>query len=111
MSCPESEYSQPFLDGMLARMEVSYHKYGPLANAFPHKVDAVKELNRRLRLYQETGNTEWLVDVANYAMIEFMKPAHPEAHFRATDSGESPGRHWHDGKSPFRDNAGDRPTH
>jgi hypothetical protein len=25
-------------------------------------------------------------------MLEFMLPRHPRAHFRATDSGESPGR-------------------
>lgn len=25
---PPSEYSQPFLDGMLYRMAVSFHKYG-----------------------------------------------------------------------------------
>lgn len=45
----------------------------------------------RLRLYRETDNTEWLVDLANFAMIEYMHPSHPQAHFRATGSNESPG--------------------
>jgi hypothetical protein len=36
-----------------------------------------------------------VIDLANYAMIEFMHPRHPEAHFRATESRESPGRKWH----------------
>jgi hypothetical protein len=32
------------------------------------------------------------MDAGNCAMIEFMFPQHPNAHFRATDSTESPGR-------------------
>lgn len=28
---------------------------------------------------------------ANFAMIEYMHPSHPQAHFRATGSDESPG--------------------
>lgn len=38
------------------------------------------------------GNTEYLVDAANFLMIEFMHPAHPKAHYRATDKEGSPGR-------------------
>jgi hypothetical protein len=30
--------------------------------------------------------------VANFAMIEFMHPRHPQAHYKATDSDGSPGR-------------------
>jgi hypothetical protein len=73
-------------------MEASKAKYGPIKDAFPHKLDAIESLMIRLDAYQNTGNTEWLVDAANFAMIEFMLPRHPKAHFRATDSHESPGR-------------------
>jgi hypothetical protein len=38
------------------------------------------------------GNAEYLVDAANFLMIEFMHPAHPAAHYRATDASGSPGR-------------------
>lgn len=38
------------------------------------------------------GNTEYLVDAANFLMIEFMHPAHLVAHFKATDNTGSPGR-------------------
>lgn len=79
---------------MVDRMSVSFHKYGPVAEAYPGKVNAVDSLVKRLDRYRETGNTEWLMDVANFAMIEFMHPAHPKAHYRATDSRESPGRVW-----------------
>lgn len=48
-------------------------------------------MERCVEKYQETGNTEYLVDAANYLMFEFMYPQHEKAHFRATDSGESAG--------------------
>ena len=92
-----TEFSEKFVDGMKNRMEVSYYKYGPIKEAYPHKVDAIKSLELRLKKYKEDGNLEHLMDIANYAMIEFMLPAHPQAKFYATDDGGSPGRKWHGG--------------
>jgi hypothetical protein len=89
---PESEVSVEFLTGMVRRMEVSYFKYGGVVEAYPQKVDALASLQKRLERYAEDGNREWLMDVANFAMIEFMHPRHEQAHFRATDGEESPGR-------------------
>jgi hypothetical protein len=94
-SVPSSEFSEAFAQGMYDRMAVSYGKYGAVAEAYPKRVDAIASLKKRLEKYEQTGNTEWLMDVANFAMIELMHPRHPEAHFRATDSRESPGRKWH----------------
>ncbi len=88
----ETEVSIRFLQGMADRMAVSYAKYGPVAAAYPEKVDALESLFARFHKYKDTGNTEWLIDVSNFAMIEFMHPRHPLAHFRATDSNESIGR-------------------
>lgn len=87
-----TEVSEPFIEGMRNRMEVSFHKYGPVADAYPSKVDAIGSLTQRLREYARTGNTEFLIDAANFAMIEFMHPRHPNAFFKATDSDASPGR-------------------
>ena len=92
MSVPNTEFSSEFVQLMRNRMDMSYCKYGPVSDAFPSKVNALESLLQRLDKYIETGNTEWLVDAANFAMIEFMLPSHPKAHFRATDSYESPGR-------------------
>lgn len=96
MSSPEdvlkTEFSEPFIAGMKDRMVVSFFKYGPIAAGFPHKVNAVTSLTDRLRKYAETGNTEFLMDAANFAMIEFMHPSHPNAFFEGTDSDQSPGR-------------------
>jgi hypothetical protein len=102
---PASEFSEPFVQYMRNRMAVSFHKYGKVADAYPHKVDAIESLKKRLERYTETGNTEWLVDAANFAMIEFMHPRHEVAHFKGTDSNESPGRITTEGKRTFRDNA------
>lgn len=109
--CPASEWSPEFIVGMLQRMAVSFHKYGPIDRAFPHKVNAVESMGLRMRTYFKTGNTEFLIDAANFAMIEFMKPGRVGASFRPTDAGESPGRIWHGGGSygQFLDNEGNRP--
>jgi hypothetical protein len=39
-------------------------------------------------LYEQTGNTEYLVDVSNMAHIEFQKPSIFGAYFEPTDDGE-----------------------
>jgi hypothetical protein len=45
-------------------------------------------LKDRLALYESTKNTEYLMDVANFAMAEFMLPPE-DAFFEST--GKSPG--------------------
>lgn len=88
---PQTQYSIPFMQGMVNRMLTSYHKYGHIADA-AELTDFTKQIIIRLEKYLETGNTEWLMDVANYAMMEYMHPSHEDAHFRATGADESPGR-------------------
>lgn len=88
----ETEFNPQFVKGMKDRMIVSYYKYGAIIDAFPEKVNALASLQQRLRLYAETGNTEYLMDVANFAMIEFTLPRHHQAHFEGTDDSGSPGR-------------------
>lgn len=92
LASPKTEFSSEFVQFMANRMSVSYHKYGPVADGYPDKLDAIASLKQRLDTYAETGNTEFLVDAANFAMIEFMHPKSVKAHFRPTDSNESPGR-------------------
>ncbi len=102
----ESEFNNGFTDKMRASMEVSYHKYGPIRQAYPHKVDAIKNLKKRLDLYEQTGNADYLVDIANFAMIEYTLPAHPKNHYSPTDGGE--GRVWSNGKVNQLRNDGER---
>lgn len=89
---PATEYNLFFMQGMVDRMGVSYRKYGAVSIGFPDQYDAISSLRDRLKKYAETGNLEWLMDVANFAMIEFMRPRHEKAHFQSTDSDASPGR-------------------
>jgi len=88
----KTEYSTAFDELRKNRMYVSHFKYGFIKpNAQNHCVDYIETLEKRLKAYKETGNTEFMADIANFAMIEFMYPQHPKAHFKATDSHESPG--------------------
>ena len=103
----ETEFSENFVQLMKNRMIVSYHKYGALADAYPHRVNAIESLNKRLEKYEGDGNTEWLVDVANFAMIEFMYPRHKDAHFEGTDSDKSPGRVFNNGEQNANGNIDD----
>lgn len=86
-----------FLQAMMNRMGVSYHKYGSFYTMFPNLKTGVDNASQRIEKYREDGNMEWLVDAANYLMMEFQAPSHPEAHFRATSSDESPGSIMRDG--------------
>jgi DNA/RNA-binding domain of Phe-tRNA-synthetase-like protein len=88
----KEDYSEAFDQLRKNRMIQSHYKYGWVKATYPTKLaDAVKSMEKRIQLYKETGNTEWLVDAANFAMIEFMFPQHPHHSFRATPSSESPG--------------------
>jgi hypothetical protein len=89
-SVPSNQISDEFVQGMLNRMIHGYHKYGHVLRSVD-KPDSIQCLRMRLKEYRKTGNTEWLIDAANYAMMEFMAPRHRRAHFRATRSDESPG--------------------
>jgi len=84
-----TEFSEEFVARMKNRMCVSYFKYGKVAdNASVY--DCVQNVRGRLANHELDGNTEWLIDAANFAMIEYMHPQHSNAHFRATDSSEAP---------------------
>jgi len=89
----KTEFSERFVQLMKNRMIVSYYKYGKLKDNAKKELgfNPIKDLKKRLEMYEMSGNTEWLVDVANFAMIEFMFPTHEKAHFRPTTSEESPG--------------------
>lgn len=85
-----TEVDEQFIEGMRNRMVTSFYKYGPVAkNA--HCVDTLKSLEVRLAKFKATGNTEFLMDVANMCMILHMQREALGYHFEATDSDQSPG--------------------
>jgi hypothetical protein len=69
------------------RMIMGMFRYGPrLAKKLhPYYINSAK---RRIEIYMETGNTESLIDAANFLRMEFETPLHPEAHFQSIDDGE-----------------------
>ena len=97
---PKSEYSDSFWEKMKQRVGVSYHKYGPIKKATG---DFLANAELRLKEYRKTGNADFLMDVANFVMFEFMHPQHPDAHYRPTDSHESPGLVFEGERKPLKD--------
>jgi hypothetical protein len=80
------QFSEDFVRKMKARVFMGFHRYGESKKYKEEKkYDILKTIEKHLRLYNETGNAERLVDAANYLMIEFMHPQHPNAHFVADE--------------------------
>ena len=90
---PLTEFDPDFVVRMVQAMMVSYHKYGRVTDAYPLKFDAASDVRARMKKYRETGNKHFLVDAANFAMIEAMHAA-PErqATWGSNDAADSPGR-------------------
>jgi hypothetical protein len=85
----DKDFSEDFAQKMRNRMATSQHKYGSVASNRT-TIDFVANIKARLAKYEADGNTEWLVDAANFAMMEYEIPLHPSAHFRPTTSAEAP---------------------
>ena len=71
-----------FFQCMINRLLVGKHRHGKADRS----QDYLFRLKGVLGHYERTGNQEFLVDVANYAMLECMHPSHPESHFESSDS-------------------------
>ena len=85
------DYSLEFDRLRQNRVELSTYKYGPAQKNFGEgRVDALKTAELCLAAFKKDGNTEHLVDAANYLMFRFMYPL-PGEEFRATGSDESVG--------------------
>lgn len=61
-----------------------YARFNDPRKGWPHR-DNWAWLVKKLELYEQTGNAEYLVDIANYAMVLWRYPQHPNHHFAATD--------------------------
>lgn len=84
-----TEYSERFDEIRKKMMIASYYKYGPVYDNYKKYacINAVENIVLRLDKYLETGNTEFLADIANFAMIEYMHPSVKGAKYSPTDSG------------------------
>lgn len=85
------EFSEEFIGKMKNSIELSHYKYGWMSKTYPELAQAVKCIQERIDLYNKTHNTEYLVDVANFAMIEYKYPSYADSKYIPTDSDKSPG--------------------
>lgn len=86
-----SKKLEEILKGCTDRMDVSFYKYGPARiNFATGRVDAAKSAELCLNKFLKTRNTEYLMDVINYAIYGIMFPL-PGDYFEATDSNGSAG--------------------
>lgn len=70
----------------MSRLIMGAYRYGKIgANS---KYDFVEALKNKLQRYEDTHNLEVLLDIANYAMLEFTKPKYSDARFIAEDDTE-----------------------
>lgn len=85
----ETEYCEEFDEIRKKMMIMSYFKYSLAKDNYEKykSINAIENIKKRLEKYEETKNTEFLADVANFAMLEFMFPSIEGAKYTPTDSG------------------------
>lgn len=84
----QTEWSRNFENLMRNRLLMGAFRYGLIRGKGEQGYDMIRSMRRRIELYEETGNLEYLVDVANVAMLEFEWPSKHNAHFSSVDDGE-----------------------
>lgn len=61
-------------------------RYGPFSSKV--KYDYIATIKNKIKLYEESGNLENMVDAANYCLLELKKPTRNGAYFEAQDDSE-----------------------
>lgn len=88
----KSEWSEEFENLQRNRLQMGAFRYGKMAKtqeelAKKQPYLRVDSIRKRLDLYEKTGNKEYLVDISNLSMLEFVECHHPNAHFESIDDG------------------------
>lgn len=80
-----TQWSAEFETYMRNRLIMGAFRYGMFgAEGKPH-YDHMKAIRKKTELFEQTGNLELLVDIANYAMCEYREGIHPLRHWGPTD--------------------------
>lgn len=90
VNVPRTQFSEFFLQAMLDRVAQGFFTYGSIVE-MGHTKDYRKNIDIRLDEYDQTNNTEFLVDASNFCMLTFICPNNPNAFFKSTSEAESPG--------------------
>ena len=67
---------ETFIEKMKNSIEMSHYKYGWMSKTYPELAQGINCLKQRFELYEKTHNTELMIDVANFAMIEYLYPTY-----------------------------------
>lgn len=86
-----TEWSSRFERLMKNRLIIGAMRYGLLHECSKPRYDRIGDIVKRCALYLETGNDEYLADIANAALLEFEEGKHPLKHLSVMDSGAV----WH----------------
>lgn len=84
----KSEWSPKFEQLMRNRLIMGALRYGLLNAPGKPRYDRMSRILDCLIEYKETGNQEFLVDIANLALVEFEEGKHPKRHFTSIDDGK-----------------------
>ena len=76
-------FDSNFIELMKNRIGMGRLRYGSKTSNYRHVAGAKKAL----AMYLSTGNKEFLVDAANYCMLEFGHPSIEGSYFKAVDDG------------------------
>lgn len=80
--CPEFEQ---LMRNRLIMGAIRYRTFAENAAGLDNNYDRIGAAITRLQKYQQSGNDEYLVDVANFCVLEFRFGKHPKKHFHAKD--------------------------
>ena len=72
---------------MKARMIMGGLRYGILGEPGKPEYNRIGSIRKRLEFYEQTGNAEYLLDIANEACCEFEEPTHELYHYSPIDDG------------------------
>lgn len=87
-SLRESEWCKEFEYLMRNRLIQGVPRYGKLRDKNKPSYNRINSIVSRLKKYEDTGNLEYLVDIANLCLLEFVEGEHPKRHFKSIDDGE-----------------------
>jgi len=85
-SLQSSEWSEEFDQLAKNKMVQASFRYGLFKD--DNTYDFVEAMKHKIVLYEKTHNLELMVDVRNYAMLEFKKPKYSDAWYWVEDDVE-----------------------
>lgn len=85
----KTEWSSEFENLMRNRLLMGSIRYGKMGHGSVPKnkpyYNRIESIRKRLSFFENTGNSEWLVDIANMCLLMFEERQHPNFHFESKD--------------------------